>query len=296
MYILTNSKYIYIFTSLFFFKEYDLIVKPDINTRGHTQWFYFSVSNTRKGTPIKFNLINMYKGDSLYNRGMRPLMYSEFDSSEEGEKITGEKVGWRRCGTDVCYYQNHIKRKGGHYYTASFTITFPHDQDTVYLAYCFPYTYSDLQKYLRELEDDPKRRNRFRRRTMCQTLAGNNCDLLTITSFACDPDSLRARKGVVVSARVHPGESNASYMMKGVIDYLTGPSLDAKILRDNFVFKIVPMLNPDGVIVGNYRCNLAGVDLNRTWDAPSRKLNPTIFYLKQMIRRFMDDRELILFL
>jgi hypothetical protein len=55
------------------------------------------------------------------------------------------------------------------------------------------------------------------------------------------------------------------------------------------------MLNPDGVIVGNYRCNLAGVDLNRTWDAPSRKLNPTIFYLKQMIRRFMDDRELILF-
>jgi len=60
---------------------------------------------------------------------------------------------------------------------------------------------------------------------------GNNCDLLTITSFACDPEALRARKGVVVSARVHPGESNASHMMKGVIDYLTGPSLDAKILR-----------------------------------------------------------------
>ena len=275
--------------------EYDLIVKPDINTRGHTQWFYFSVSNTRRGVPVKFNLINMYKSDSLYNRGMKPLMYSMIDSSEIGEKAAGERVGWRRCGTDVCYYQNHIKRKGGHYYTASFTVTFPHDHDTVFLAYCYPYSYSDLQAYLKGLEDDPKRRNRFRRRTMCQTLAGNNCDLLTITSFACDPESLRARKGVVVSARVHPGESNSSYMMKGVIDYLTGPSLDAKILRDNFVFKIVPMLNPDGVIVGNYRCNLAGVDLNRTWDAPSRKLNPTIFYLKQMIRRFMDDRELILF-
>ena len=274
--------------------EYDLIVKPDINTRGHTQWFYFSVANTRKGVPVKFNLINMYKGDSLYNRGMKPLMYSAHDSSSS-EIPKSARVGWRRCGTDVCYYQNHIKRKGGHYYTASFTITFPHDQDTVHLAYCYPYTYSDLQLYLKELEDDPKRRNRFRRRTMCQTLAGNNCDLLTITSFACDPEALRARKGVVVSARVHPGESNASHMMKGVIDYLTGPSLDAKILRDNFVFKIVPMLNPDGVIVGNYRCNLAGVDLNRTWDAPSRKLNPTIFYLKQMIRRFMDDRELILF-
>ena len=66
---------------------------------------------------------------------------------------------------------------------------------------------------------------------------------LTITSFACDPEALRSRKGVVVSARVHPGESNSSYMMKGLIDYLTGPSLDAKILRDNFVFKIVPKSN-----------------------------------------------------
>ena len=46
----------------------------------------------------------------------------------------------------------HIKRKGGHYYTASFTITFPHDNDTVHLAYCYPYTYSDLQLYLKELE------------------------------------------------------------------------------------------------------------------------------------------------
>ena len=149
--------------------EYDLIVKPDINTRGHTQWFYFSVSNTRKGIPVKFNLINMYKGDSLYNRGMRPLMYSRRDAGEEegpssaakgtqsgggsksktteeeegpGKGVTGDRVGWRRCGTDVCYYQNHIKRKGGHYYTASFTITFPHDNDTVYLAYCYPYTYT----------------------------------------------------------------------------------------------------------------------------------------------------------
>ena len=46
--------------------------------------------------------------------------------------------------------------------------------------------------------------------------------------------------------RVHPGETNASWMMKGVIDFLTGPSMDAKLLRDNFVFKVIPMLNPDG--------------------------------------------------
>ena len=74
--------------------------------------------------------------------------------------------------------------------------------------------YTDLQVYLLGLANDPKRRNRFRRRALCQTLAGNDCDLLTITSFACDPESLRARKGIVISARVHPGESNASWMLK----------------------------------------------------------------------------------
>ncbi len=38
---------------------------------------------------------------------------------------------------------------------------------------------------------------------------------------------------------------------------------DAVALRDKYVFKIVPMLNPDGVITGNYRCSLGGYDLNR---------------------------------
>src|SRR5690606_23687009 len=99
---------------------------------------------------------------------------------------------------------------------------------------------------------------------------------------------LRSRKGVVVTGRVHPGESNSSFMMKGVIDFLTGPSLDAKILRDNFVFKIVPMLNPDGVINGNYRCNLAGVDLNRKWLDPSKKLHPSIYHTKNVTFTFQS--------
>lgn len=28
--------------------EYDLILRPDINTRGHTQWFFFRMANVRK--------------------------------------------------------------------------------------------------------------------------------------------------------------------------------------------------------------------------------------------------------
>jgi murein tripeptide amidase MpaA len=57
----------------------------------------------------------------------------------------------------------------------------------------------------------------------------------------------------------------SSYIVKGVIDYLTSDDESAFQLRDNFIFKIVPMVNPDGVIHGNYRSNLSGSDLNRKW-------------------------------
>ena len=51
--------------------------------------------------------------------------------------------------------------------------------------------------------------------------------------------------------------------MEGIIETMLGDDREARHLRDTYVFKIVPMLNPDGVIVGNYRCSLAGLDMNR---------------------------------
>lgn len=62
------------------------------------------------------------------------------------------------------------------------------------------------------------------------------------------------KRCVVISARVHPGETPASWMMRGMLDFITGDSAEARLLRSLFVFKIVPMLNPDGVAYGNNRC------------------------------------------
>ena len=39
--------------------EYDLILQNDINTKGNTQWFFFSVGNTVKNTVVKFNIVNL---------------------------------------------------------------------------------------------------------------------------------------------------------------------------------------------------------------------------------------------
>ena len=64
------------------------------------------------------------------------------------------------------------------------------------------------------------------------------------------------------------GEANASWIMQGVIEFLTGPSEKAKLLCDNYVFKIVPMLNPDGVFNGNNRMDSLGQNLNRFYHLP----------------------------
>ena len=71
------------------------------------------------------------------------------------------------------------------------------------------------------------------------------------------------KKHVILTARVHPGETCASYIMQGVLDFLCSDKPEAKELRRRFIFKIVPMINPDGVIAGNYRASISGNDLNR---------------------------------
>ena len=195
------------------------------------------------------------------------------------------------------------------FYSLSFNIEFNYDNDTCYMAHCYPYTYTDLCNYLTRLESDANTRKICRRRLLCRTIANNRCDVLTITAprteAEVDADEKDQNGGIsmatakkpciVLSARVHPGESNASWMMKGCIDYLTGNSEGAQRLRKQFVFKVVPMLNPDGVIVGNYRTGLAGTDLNRKWKNPDEDLNPTIFYMKNMMERMRDERGIVLY-
>jgi cytosolic carboxypeptidase protein 2/3 len=130
---------------------------------------------------------------------------------------------------------------------------------------------------------------------LCQSNAGNPVDVLTITTFTDSEQQMKQKKAIILSARVHPGETGASYMMKGVIDYLTGPSIRARILRDNFIFKIIPMMNPDGVILGNTRCSLVGQDMNRQWQDPNKEQHPVLFSMKQLINQTKQEREILLF-
>ena len=102
----------------------------------------------RKGRRYKFNIINMMKPDSVYNQGLTPLLYSDTETQRQAKRLAEEgaaaggrgPVGWFRAGSDIAYYANSIKRKSGSYYTLTFTVAFPHDNDQCYLAHCYPFT------------------------------------------------------------------------------------------------------------------------------------------------------------
>jgi hypothetical protein len=68
----------------------------------------------------------------------------------------------------------------------------------------------------------------------------------------------------------------------GLLDWLTSNDPAAKALRDVSIFKVVPMLNPDGVFLGNYRCSWVGTDLNRQWGAPGPD-SPELVAAKKLV-------------
>jgi len=86
----------------------------------------------------------------------------------------------------------------------------------------------------------------------------------------------------MISARVHPGELPASHIMNGIINFLVGDDPRAVALRDEFVFKIIPIINPDGVYRGFFRSDQLGNNLNRFYINPSPTEQPTAYAIRKL--------------
>ena len=110
--------------------------------------------------------------------------------------------------------------------------------------------------------------NYYNESLFCKSISGLEIPILTITNNIDREGMIEIRsnrifkslkkKFIFLTARTHPGETYGSWMMHCFIKFLISSDPIATELRNHFIFKIIPMINPDGVIIGNYRSCICG--------------------------------------
>lgn len=73
-------------------------------------------------------------------------------------------------------------------------------------------------------------------------------------------------------------------------------SNEVEFLTWRYDIYIVPIVNIDGVILGNYRGNFAGFDLNRCWLKPEQSKQPEVLLIKNAIRKIAKKQQIELIL
>ena len=280
---------------------------------------------------VKFNIINLCKKHIILNNKVRVLSYYNggwsrdttkvyyytndipflMDSNDKNNKLntnindsfTNELNNYKiyeyilNMNSNNTFKEKDKDKENNtqNFHTLTFSFDFSKittDVKYVYFAYCYPYTYSQLGQYLSSLNMYKKI---LRMDSIGQTLDNNKLYMLIITNFEDSFETLANKKAIIFTARVHPGESSSSFVIQGLIEYLLSNDTKAINLRKNYIFKIVPMLNPDGVIRGNFRMNSVGKDLNRMWMEENEENSPSVFYCHKMIQKTLNSRNIHFF-
>ncbi|NXG18472.1 CBPC5 protein, partial [Grallaria varia] len=183
-----------------------------------------------------------------------------------------------------------------------------------YFAFCYPFSYTECQDMLAQLDSrfqdcrhmspsSPLDSVYYHRELLCHSLDKLRVDLLTVTSChgmqekreprldklfpdtsTPRPHRFAGKKVFFLSSRVHPGETPSSFVFNGFLDFiLREEDPRAQMLRRMFVFKLIPMLNPDGVVRGHYRTDSRGVNLNRQYLHPDAELHPAVYGAKAVL-------------
>jgi hypothetical protein len=197
--------------------------------------------------------------------------------------------------------------------------------DQLFFAFTYPYSYSQVQSELQVYDEthvnalDEPTSIFYKRELLTSSIDGRRIDLLTITSVAgrkdyehepllsgLFPDSKHTtdrspvfvgKEVIFISSRVHPGEVPAQHAFKGILNLLMDPlDLQARELRARYVFKLIPMLNPDGVYRGHFRMDQLGNNLNRYYMENDSLLQPSIFAAKSLIDFYAEEGKLAVYL
>lgn len=121
---------------------------------------------------------------------------------------------------------------------------------------------------------------------------GRPVDLYKITGVTKNiknENKHQLKKYVIITSRVHPGETQSSFLLNGLLKQLIlnrsfRKSKNHQKILQEFIFIIIPILNPDGVYRGHYRQNIYGSNLNRSYKNPDPVEEPVIFAFTNYIK------------
>jgi len=198
-------------------------------------WTNFKVSGV-EGLEVTFNINNADQVPFLYNN----------DPSGEVQMV------YSYNGEDWLRLTNHAYSDPTYTFTQTFT------QDEVQIATFFPFSHEKMSDFVDTVSASPWATNPY----LGASYRGRNLHLLTITNTAIPIEN----KNVIYSiSRQHAAETTGSHMLEGLIEFLISDDEYAAGFRDNYVWYFMPMVNPDGVHVGNSRATWLGNDANRDW-------------------------------
>lgn len=282
--------------------EFNVWTQPDCagteHENGNRSWFFFSVRGAAPGKLLKINVMNMNNQRKLYSQGMAPLV-----------RTVPGKTRWERIR------DRPTSEIVDNQFILSFTHRFLEVRGaTTFFSFCYPFSYTECQEMLHQLDENyPKAAQLspssapgsvyYHRELLCHSLDGNRVDLLTVTNCSGmqeereprlpqlfpdtntpRPHRFASKRVFFLSSRVHPGETPSSFVFNGFLNFiLRKDDPRAHALRNMFVFKLIPMLNPDGVVRGHYRTDSRGVNLNRQYLNPSPELHPSIYAAKTLL-------------
>lgn len=102
----------------------------------------------------------------------------------------------------------------------------------------------------------------FKMEPIGYTISNNIIPSVTISA----KDGLaESKRTILFMARQHPCEMAGSFITEYLMKLCYEQNEDIQFILSKFNIMILPMVNPDGVIYGNSRSNLTGLDLNRYW-------------------------------
>ncbi|WP_336296715.1 M14 family metallopeptidase [Aliamphritea hakodatensis] len=191
--------------------------------------------------------------------------------------------GWEDYQAVASYDREHWFRVPTRYENGELVIEHQPETNSLYYAYFAPYSY---ERHL-DLLAWAEQHSNCRSVRLGQTLDGRDLDLLVVGNPAV------AKAAVWVTARQHPGETMAEWLVEGFLERLfDNDDAQARRLSQQLVFFVVPNMNPDGSVRGHLRTNAAGVNLNREWMTPSMEQSPEVYLVRQQMAQTGVDLHL----